>query len=44
MKSILVSEPGGPEKLVLADVADPSPGEGEILVSVAAAGLNFIDT
>ena len=44
MKSILVSESGGPEKLVLADVADPSPEEGEILVSVAAAGLNYIDT
>ena len=44
MKSIIVSESGGPEKLVLADVADPSPEEGEILVSVAAAGLNYIDT
>lgn len=44
MKAIVVSEKGGPEKLVLRDVDDPSPGEGELLVEVRAAGLNFIDT
>lgn len=44
MKAIVVNEGGGPEKLVLADVADPTPGVGEVVVEVAAAGLNFIDT
>ena len=44
MKSILISKPGGPEELVLADVSDPVPGEGEVLVEVEGAGLNFIDT
>lgn len=44
VKAIVVSEKGGPEKLVLRDVDDPSPGEGELLVEVRAAGLNFIDT
>lgn len=44
MKAIVVSEKGGPEQLVLHDVPDPQPGDGELLVEVAAAGLNFIDT
>lgn len=44
MKAIVVSERGGPERLVLQEVPDPQPGQGELLVDVAAAGLNFIDT
>jgi NADPH2:quinone reductase len=35
---------GGPEVLVAADVDDPSPGEGEVLVEVGATGVNYIDT
>ncbi|MEA1902927.1 MAG: quinone oxidoreductase [Actinomycetota bacterium] len=44
MKAIVVTETGGAEKLVLGEVPDPSPGEGEILVDVIAAGINYIDT
>lgn len=44
VKAIVVSEKGGPENLVLRDVDDPSPGPGDLLVEVKAAGLNFIDT
>ncbi|MDK1009488.1 MAG: quinone oxidoreductase [Actinomycetota bacterium] len=44
MKAIVVSAPGGPDQLALTDVPDPLPGNDEILVSVIAAGLNFIDT
>lgn len=44
VKAIVVKEKGGPEKLVLEDVTDPTPGPGEILVDVTAAGLNYIDT
>jgi NADPH2:quinone reductase len=44
VKAIVISETGGPEKLVLQDVPDPSPAVGQILVDVIAAGLNFIDT
>jgi NADPH2:quinone reductase len=44
VKAIVVSEKGGPEKLVLREVDDPSPGQGELLVEINAAGLNFIDT
>jgi NADPH2:quinone reductase len=44
MKAIVVHEAGGPEKLVLEQVPDPEPGPDDLLVDVAAAGLNFIDT
>lgn len=44
MKATVIAETGGPEVLTMADRDDPRPGAGEILVEVAAAGLNFIDT
>lgn len=44
MRAIVVSESGGPERLVLEDVQDPAPEAGEVLVEIAAAGLNFVDT
>ena len=43
MRAITISEPGGPEALVLADVPDPVPGEGEVLVEVAATAVNRAD-
>jgi NADPH2:quinone reductase len=43
MKAIQVRELGGPEVLRLADVAQPRPGPGEVLVRVHASGVNFID-
>ena len=43
MKAIVVSEHGGPDRLELEEVPEPTPGSGELLVEVAAAGLNFID-
>jgi len=43
MKAIVVTEPGGPEKLALADLDKPRPKPGEVLVKLAAAGVNFID-
>jgi NADPH2:quinone reductase len=44
VKAIVVSATGGPETLRLEEVPEPDPGSGELLVKVAAAGLNFIDT
>ena len=44
MKAIQARSAGGPEVLRLVEVDDPSPGPGEVLVAVAAAGVNFIDT
>ena len=36
-------KPGGPENLYLKEVAKPSPGEGEVLLKVAASALNRAD-
>jgi len=43
MKCIEISTPGGPEVLVLAERAAPAPQANEILVKVAAAGVNRPD-
>ena len=43
MRAIAISEPGGPEVLVVEDRPVPVPGEGEILIAVAAAGVNRPD-
>ena len=39
MKAILYDRFGGPEVLRMADVADPIPGDGEVLIDVAAASV-----
>lgn len=44
MKAVQAAEAGGPEVLEYREVADPTPGPGEVLVEVKAAGINFIDT
>jgi NADPH2:quinone reductase len=43
MRAIQMTRTGGPEVLEPAELVDPRPGTGEILVEVAAAGVNFID-
>lgn len=43
MKAIQVERPGGPEALVLREVALPEPGPGEVRVRIHAAGVNYID-
>jgi NADPH2:quinone reductase len=44
MDSITVAETGGPEVLDFGDAPIPEPGPGQLLVAVAAAGVNFRDT
>lgn len=44
MRVAQFSEFGGPEKLRIEEVPDPSPAEGEVVVRVSAVGLNFFDT
>jgi NADPH2:quinone reductase len=44
MKTLLSKTPGPPETLVLEDVADPTPGPGQVLLRVAACGVNYPDT
>jgi NADPH:quinone reductase len=44
MKAIVVREFGGPDVLKIENVPDPSPGPGQVLVRVHAAGVNPFDT
>jgi putative PIG3 family NAD(P)H quinone oxidoreductase len=43
MTAIAITSPGGPEMLVAVERPVPEPGEGEIVVAVAAAGVNRPD-
>jgi NADPH2:quinone reductase len=44
MKAILSKAPGGPETLVLEEVADPIPSAGEVVLDVKACGVNYPDS
>jgi NADPH:quinone reductase len=44
MRAIQIEEFGGPEVLKLADLPVPEPGDGEVLIKVARAGMNYADT
>jgi putative PIG3 family NAD(P)H quinone oxidoreductase len=43
MRAVIATEPGGPEVLNVLEIADPEIGPGEVLLDVAAAGLNRAD-
>ncbi|MDG9701072.1 NAD(P)H-quinone oxidoreductase [Streptomyces sp. DH37] len=43
MHAITITEPGGPDVLAWTEVDDPVPGEGEVLVEVAASAVNRAD-
>jgi NADPH:quinone reductase len=43
MKVLLSEQPGGPETLRLADVPDPTPAPGEMVLVMHACGVNFPD-
>jgi NADPH2:quinone reductase len=44
MKALLSKAAGGPETLELAELPDPFPGPGELLIGIDASGVNFPDT
>ena len=44
MRAIRIEEFGGPDVLQLADIATPEPADGQVLVRVSRAGINFADT
>ncbi len=44
MRTVWLTEFGGPEVLVARDVPDPEPGPGQALVDVAYANITFIET
>src|SRR5688572_24780993 len=43
MRCVEISQPGGPDVLRLVERPDPAPGPGEVLIRVAAAGVNRPD-
>src|SRR3954466_12734319 len=42
-RAIRIEKTGGPEVMKLVEVEVPKPGQGQALVRVEAAGVNFID-
>lgn len=44
MRAVQFHQFGGPEVLILADLPKPQAGPGQVLIKVAAAGINFADT
>jgi NADPH:quinone reductase len=44
MKAVLCQIFAGPERLIIAELAEPEPRPGEVSVAVRFAGLNFFDT
>jgi NADPH2:quinone reductase len=43
VRAVVVEQTGGPEVLGVKEVATPSPASGQVVVDVAASGVNFID-
>ncbi|MBC7275000.1 NAD(P)H-quinone oxidoreductase [Nocardioides sp.] len=43
MRAVVAEQPGGPEVLTVTDRPDPEPAPGEVVIDVAAAGLNRAD-
>ncbi len=43
MKAVQIHEIGGPEVLTLAELPIPVPGPGQVLIKIAATGVNFIE-
>ena len=44
MRAVRIEEFGGPEVLEVVDLPQPEPGDGEVLIEVSRAGINFADT
>jgi NADPH:quinone reductase-like Zn-dependent oxidoreductase len=43
MKAVVITKHGGPGVLQVQEQPDPSPGPGQVLIDVAASGVNFAD-
>ena len=44
MRAVIAPDPGGPEALVVADLPDPTPGPGEVVIDMTASAVNRADT
>ena len=43
MRAVVFQSNGGPEVLEYTEAPDPQPGDGQVVVEVAAAGVNYMD-
>jgi|SRR4051794_2623674 len=43
MRAVIAPDPGGPEAVVVADLPDPVPGRGEVVIKVTATAVNRAD-
>jgi NADPH:quinone reductase len=43
MRAVVFERNGGPEVLEVRELPEPQPGEGEVVVRIEAAGVNFMD-
>src|ERR1700749_648256 len=43
MRAVVIEQLGGPEVMKLTELPDPKPEAGQLVVKVAAAGVNFMD-
>jgi NADPH:quinone reductase len=44
MRAVQIEDFGGPDVLQVVDLPKPEPGDGEVLIEVSRAGINFADT
>src|ERR671923_431207 len=44
VRAVQIAEFGGPEVLEVVDLPKPEPGDGQVLIKVSRAGMNFADT
>ena len=44
MRAVQIDEFGGPEVLRVVELPKPEPGDGQVLIEVTRAGMNFADT
>ena len=43
MRALICKEYGTPEQMVIEEIEDPVAGDGQVLVAIKAAGINFSD-
>src|ERR671912_2736932 len=44
MRAVQIEEFGGPDVLQVVDLPKPEPEDGQVLIEVSRAGMNFADT
>jgi NADPH2:quinone reductase len=44
VRAVQITEFGGPEVLRVTEIDEPTPGDGEVLIDVSSAGVNYADT